>query len=351
MLRWHDIDANVRQVLDTGCVIPAHPLALDKQGAVDERRQRALSRYYLDAGVGGLAVGVHTTQFAIHGCDLYRQVLEIAAATVDQWCTRPIIKIAGLIGRTKQATEEARLAIALGYHAGLLNVAAFAGAGDDEIIDHCRALAEEIPLVGFYLQPAIGGCVLGSDFWRRFAAIENVIAIKIAAFNRYGTVDVVRGIVEAGAAERITIYTGNDDHIVADLLRPMIFNHGNETVEMRIRGGLLGHWCVWTRRAVELLVKIQALGDDPVAAELLALDAAVTDCNGAFFDANNGFKGCIPGLHEVLRRQGLMTETRCMDPAEQMSPGQAAEIERVYGAYPQLNDDEFVRENLERWLS
>jgi hypothetical protein len=351
-LHHTDLAAETLQALRGGAVIPAHPLALNARRELDLIRQRALTRYYIDAGVSGLAVGVHTTQFAIREAGLYEPVLRTAAETVADWTDRPAFLIAGLVGRTEQALREADVARGLGYHAGLLSLAAMQGAREDELIAHCATVAAAIPLVGFYLQPAVGGIVLPDSFWRRFAAIDNVVAIKIAPFHRYRTLDVIRGVVEAGAEERITLLTGNDDHIVTDLLTPFRFRRSDELVTARITGGLLGHWCVWTRRVVELVARIRRnLAEGAIDPELLALDAEVTDCNGAFFDAANDFKGCIAGVHEVLRRQGLLEGTWCLDPNERLSPGQAAEIDRVYAAYPELNDDAFVAANLERWLA
>jgi len=351
-LHYTDLPVPVLGALREGAVIPAHPLALDARRALDVRRQRALSRYYVDAGVSGLAVGVHTTQFAIREAGLYEPVLQCAAEVAADWTDRPLVMIAGLVGQTEQALREAETARSLGYHAGLLSLAALKGASEDELIAHCAGVAEEISLVGFYLQPAVGGVVLSAHFWRRFAAIDNVVAIKIAPFNRYRTLDVIRGVVEAGAERRITLLTGNDDHIVADLLTPFRLRRGDEEVAVRITGGLLGHWCVWTKTAVDLVARIRRnLAEGAIDAALLALDAAVTDCNAAFFDASNDFAGCIAGCHEVLRRQGLLEGTWCLDPDERLSPGQAAEIDRVYEAYPELNDDAFVAANLDRWLS
>ena len=347
-----DIPEMVRALIADGVAIPAHPLALDKERKFDPVRQRALSRYYLDAGAGGLAVGVHSTQFAIREAGLYAPVLERAARTIDDWVNRPVVMIAGLAGRTNQALAEAATAAALGYHAGLLSLAGMKGAGEDALIAHCRAIADRIPLIGFYLQPAVGGVVLGPSFWRRFAAIDNVIAIKAAPFDRYRTLDVIRGVVEACAEDRIAIYTGNDDHIVLDLLAPFAVRRGDEEVRVRMKGGLLGHWSVWTKRAVELLARIHsAVETGAIDDDLLALDSRVTDCNSAIFDTANGFRGCIAGCHEILRRQGLLEGTWCLDPDEGLSPGQAAEIDRVHAAHPDLNDDEFVARNLERWLA
>jgi len=351
-LRWEDWPSEVRDALRRGVAIPAHPLALDADRKLDPLRQRALTRYYLDAGAGGLAVGVHTTQFAIRDVGLYRPVLELAMQTTSEWRKKNPVMIAGLAGRTAQAVSEATAARGIGYHAGLLSLAAMKGAGEDELIAHARAVASEIPLVGFYLQPAVGGVLLPTSFWRRFAAIDNVVAIKIAPFNRYRTLDVVRGVAEAGAGERVTLYTGNDDHIVPDLLTPFTVIVDGKPVTLRIKGGLLGHWSVWVKRAVELLNRIHAaIAASKVDAELLALDSQVTDCNAAIFDAANDFHGVIAGCHEILRRQGLLEGIWCLDPKETLGPGQKQEIDRVYDAYPHLNDDQFVRENLPRWLA
>lgn len=347
-MHWHEIPPEALAVFRAGAVIPAHPLALDADRRLDQRRQRALSRYYLDAGAGGLAVGVHTTQFAIRGAGLYRPVLELAAETAATWSDHPAILIAGAVGPTGQAVAEARIAREVGYHAVLLSLAALKGADEDALIDHCRAVADEMPVVGFYLQPAVGGIPLPRSFWRRLAEIENVIGIKVAPFDRYATLDVVNGVAEAGAADRVSLYTGNDDHIVLDLVVPF----RTEAGEVRFVGGLLGHWSVWTRTAVEILERCRAVrGADAVPAELLALDGAVTDCNAAFFDVANGFHGVIAGCHEVLRRQGLLEGRWCLDPDEDLSPGQAEAIDRVSRLYPHLADDAFVAENLERWLS
>ena len=349
---WKDWPAEVLATLRRGAVIPAHPLALDASRKLDVRRQRALSRYYLDAGAGGLAVGVHTTQFAIRDVGLYRPVLELAMRTASEWAKTPPVMIAGLAGRTTQAVSEAQVARDLGYHAGLLSLAAMKGASEDELIAHAETIAREIPLVGFYLQPAVGGIVLPVSFWRRFAAIENVIAIKIAPFNRYRTLDVVRGVVEAGAAERVTLYTGNDDHIVLDLIMPFTVTVKGRPTTVRIRGGLLGHWSVWVKTAVELLERIHAsVAAGPIPADLLALDSQVTDCNAAIFDAANDFHGVICGCHEILRRQGLLEGTWCLDPNESLGPGQMQEIDRVCATYPHLADDAFVRANVARWLA
>ena len=354
-MHWSELPAGILATLKRGTVIPAHLLALDAARRFDARRQRALTRYYVDAGAGGLAVGVHSTQFAIRERGLYQPVLQAAARAVAEWADAkrpPMLMIAGLAGRTAQALAEARIALGEGYHAGMLSLAAMKGASVDELVVHCRAIAEVVPLVGFYLQPAVGGIALPAAFWQRFAEIDNVVAIKIAPFDRYRTLDVVRGVVAARAEERVTLYTGNDDHIVLDLLQPFAVRRGDETVTVRIRGGLLGHWSVWTKTAVSLFERAQAAArTGSVDADLLALDSRVTDCNSAFFDVTNGFAGCIAGCHEVLRRQGLLEGIWCLDPAETLSPGQAEEISRVCREHADLADDAFVAANLERWLA
>jgi dihydrodipicolinate synthase/N-acetylneuraminate lyase len=343
----------LRGLLREGRAIPAHPLALNAQRELDPRRQRALTRYYLDAGVGGLAVGVHTTQFAIRDRGLFEPVLALAAQTAREWPhPQALVMVAGVCGRLPQALAEASLARGLGYHAGLLSLAALKGASEDMLIAHCEAVADAIPLVGFYLQPAVGGMVLGRAFWRRFAAIPNVVAIKVAPFHRYHTLDVVRGVVDARAEERVTLYTGNDDHIVLDLVTPFCVPRDCQPVTVRFRGGLLGHWSVWTQAAVRLFEQCRAAASQgAVDARLLALDSRVTDCNSAFFDVANNFHGCIAGCHEVLRRQGLLEGLWCLDPTESLSPGQMREIDRVLAIHGDLADDAFVAAGLERWLA
>lgn len=338
-------------VLRAGTVIPAHPLALDSNRQLDYRRQRALSRYYIDAGVGGIAVGVHTTQFAIRQHGMLSEVLSITADTVEDWADRPVALVAGVIGDTVQAVAEAALALSCGYHAALLNVAAWMGRPEREILAHCRAVGEVMPLIGFALLPEVGGFHLSYGFWREFADIPSVVAIKMAPFDRYRTLDIVRAIVEARAEERITLYTGNDDHIVLDLLQPFVVMRDGDPVHVRIMGGLLGHWSVWTRVAVEQFSAIASARDQPVSQELLALDSVVTDANGAIYDALNDFAGCIPGCLEVLRRQGLVEGTWCLDETEALSPGQFEEINRVLNSHRTLNDDDFVAQHLATWLA
>lgn len=348
--------SDIRSHLLVGQAIPAQPLALDAQRKFSERHQRAITRYYMASGVGGLAVGVHSTQFEIrepqHG--LFKPVLELAARTIEEELRkspRPFIKIAGVCGRTEQALREAETAQGYGYHAGLLSLSAYKDDPEDEMIAHCRRVAEVFPVVGFYLQPAAGGRLLGYSFWRRFAEIPNVVAIKIAPFNRYQTIDVVRAVVEAGRDD-IAIYTGNDDSIVVDLLTPFTFQVGGRKVTRHLAGGLLGHWGVWTSKAVALLNELKHARRNPTLdPNWLDKAIAVTDMNAALFDSAHKFAGCIPGILEVLRRQGLVPTNLCLNPLEVLSLGQAEELTRVGAAYPELTDDAFVAEHLPGWLS
>jgi dihydrodipicolinate synthase/N-acetylneuraminate lyase len=343
---------NVRTHLLAGQVIPALPLALNRARRWNERRQRAVIRYYVDAGAGGLAVGVHSTQFAIRDpkIALFKPVLRLAAESAGEWLRRkprPFVLIAGLCGHTAQALAEARIASELGYHAGLLSLGAWKDEPERAVLRHCRAVAREIPLVGFYLQPAVGGRVFSYRFWREFAEIPELVGIKIAPFHRYRTIDVVRAVLEAGRDD-VALYTGNDDNIIADLVTP--FEFGGRT--RHIVGGLLGQWGVWTQRAVKMLDDIKlARQEAKLDAKWLRQNAAITDANAAIFDAANTFAGCLPGIHEVLRRQGLFETTACLDPHEKLSPGQGAEITRVSGAYPWLVDDEFVAKHLAKWFA
>ena len=339
---------DLRKRLFEGVAIPAHPLALNAQRKLDERRQTALTRYYVDAGAGGVAVGVHTTQFAIREprFGLFEPVLKLAAVALGD---RPVIRVAGICGKTAQALREAKFAADWGYHAGLLSLSAFRDDSVEAMLHHARAVAEVLPVFGFYLQPAVGGRVLPYAFWRKFAEIENVVAIKMAPFNRYQTLDVIRAVADAGRADSIALYTGNDDQILGDLLTE--FPAGGRT--LRMSGGLLGHWSVWTGAAVkhlELTKQIHANGGG-ISKEILTLAAEITDSNAALFDAANGFHGCIAGLHEILRRQGLLEGRWCLDEREDLSPGQMEEIDRVCRQYPHLTDDAFVEENLHRWLN
>jgi dihydrodipicolinate synthase/N-acetylneuraminate lyase len=350
------IDDTLRASLFDGAVIPAHPLALDAGRKLDERRQRALTLYYCDAGAGGIAVGVHTTQFAIRDprVGLFEPVLRLSLETMREWERqhgKRLVKVAGVCGATAQAAREAAFAVEAGYDIGLLSLAALRDATVAELIEHCRRVAEIIPLCGFYLQPAVGGRLLDYRFWREFFEIENVAAVKVAPFNRYQTLDVARALAGSGRHHEIALYTGNDDNIVADLLTEFRIGAGSGgNVSMRFAGGLLGHWAVWTKRAVELLAEIKAARANGKAFDALARSAEVTDANAALFDARHNFAGCIAGLHEILRRQGLLAGRWCLDPREDLSPGQMEEIDRICAQYPQLNDDEFVAQNLARWL-
>lgn len=342
---------SILQHLHLGTVIPAHPLALDENLNLDEQRQRLLTRYYLAAGAGGVAVGVHTTQFEIRdpAINLLEPVFKLAAEEINKSrITKPFIKIAGICGPTDQALEEAHLAVKYDYHFGLLSPGGLAHLSETELLDRAEAVAEIIPVFGFYLQPAVGGRVLSYDFWRAFVEIPNVHAIKVAAFNRYQTLDVVRAVCDSPRRDEIALYTGNDDNIVADLLTPYRFVVNGNTVEKRFVGGLLGHWAVWTQKAVDQLNEIkQCLSNNYQGAEsLLSEGVAITDCNAAFFDTAHQFKGCIAGIHEVLRRQGLLKGIWCLNPLEQLSNGQSDEIDRVFADYPHLNDDDFVKEFL-----
>ncbi|HXY40841.1 MAG TPA: dihydrodipicolinate synthase family protein [Vicinamibacteria bacterium] len=349
-------DGELREVLRRGLVIPAHPLALDAERRLDERRQVALTRYYCDAGAGGVAVGVHTTQFAVRAAGMLPSVLRLAAEAARRHQERTgcrVLRIAGAIGKTAQAVAEAVLARECGYDAVLLSLAALRDADDQQLVAHCRQVAEVLPLFGFYLQPAVGGRPLGHGFWRAFLDLERVVAIKVAPFSRYQTLEVARALVESGRSSEVSLYTGNDDAIVADLLTD--FDLCPPRPAVRFVGGLLGQWAVWTKRAVDLLDSVKAAGArgaSPAAAcDLLRLGAQLTDANAALFDARSGFAGCVAGIHEVLRRQGLLAGRYCLDPGEEMSLGQMEEIDRVLAAYPSLNDDAFVAENLDRWLS
>lgn len=334
----------LRDRLRSGLVIPAHPLALNPQRKLDERRQRALTRYYLASGAGGIAVAVHTTQFAIR--DPRFALLEPVLRLAKEECRESdVVKIAGVCGKGKQASSEAELAARLGYDAALLSPAALQDKSIRQLVDHVRSVAATIPVVGFYLQPAVGGRVLPYEFWRRFLEIDNVVAIKIAPFNRYHTLDVVRALAESGRASEVALYTGNDDNILNDLLTE--FNFGAQPI--RITGGLLGHWAVWTRTAVSHLALVKRESSQ-IPLELLTLAQQITDANAAIFDPIHDFHGCIPGIHEILRRQGLLEGRWCLDPEEELSPGQNAEIDRVCKAYPHLQDDAFVQEHLDEWL-
>jgi hypothetical protein len=335
---------HLRDKLRSGLVIPAHPLALNSQRKLDEQRQRALTRYYLAAGAGGIAVGVHTTQFAIRDrrVGLLEPVLVLAA---EESRGKDVVKVAGVCGKQKQASMEAELAVRLGYDAVLLSLGDLKEESVPQLLEHARSISNIIPVVGFYLQPAVGGRLLPYEFWREFLEIENVVAVKVAPFNRYQTIEVVRALAQSGRTDEIALYTGNDDNILNDLLTRFDFG----TTPVRFHGGLLGHWAVWTRTAISHLA-LAKRQTEQIPAELLTLAQQITDANAAIFDPAHHFHGCIPGIHEILRRQGLLEGRWCLDPGEDLSPGQSEEIDRVCKGYPHLQDDEFVKEHLDEWL-
>jgi len=344
------------EILQAGTVIPAIPLALDSNRKFNEKRQRVLTRYYLAAGVGGVAVAVHTTQFAIRDpkIALFEPVLKIVKEEIDAYekeTGKTIVRVAGICGPVEQAVKEAVLAKSLGFDAALLSPGGLKDYTEDQIIDRTKEVAAIIPVIGFYLQPSVGGRLFSFSYWQKLCEIENVIAVKSAPFNRYQTLDLVRAAAMSSRADKIALYTGNDDNIVVDLLTRYKFTENGKTYEKRFIGGLLGHWAVWTNTAVKLYEQIkEAAAKDYIPAELLTLAAQVTDANAAFFDTANNFEGCIPGIHEVLRRQGIMEGIWCLDEHEDLSAGQSEEIDRVYRMYPHLNDDKFVAENLQSWL-
>ena len=344
---------DIKDLLLKGTVIPAHPLALDENRKLDEKYQRALTRYYIDSGAGGIAVGVHTTQFEIRlpKHNLFEKVLRIASDEVEAAkIKRPFIKVAGIAGDNDQAVREATIARSLNYDLGLLSNGGLPGYTEEQLIDRVSRVSEIIPVFGFYLQPAVGGRILSFDFWKKFAANKNIHAIKVAAFNRYQTLDVVRAVCQSDRVDDIALYTGNDDNIVADLLTPYRFEHNGKVVVKKFVGGLLGHWAFWTKKAVELLDQLKDI--DPTSiATMLARGIEITDANAAVFDPVNQFHGCISGINEVLRRQGLLKTNLCLEEKEHLSTGQAEEIDRVYKAYPHLHDDTFVKEHLKRWLA
>lgn len=351
-MNFPELDSAINKILQNGTVIPAHPLALTKNLKLDERRQRLLTQYYISCGVGGVAVGVHTTQFEIRKPEiaLLEPVLKIATEEIEQSASgRPFLKVAGVVGPTIQAKKEAELARLYGYHLGLISMGGLSDYSEQQLLERTRTVAEIIPVFGFYLQPAVGGRLLSYNFWRAFVEIPNVYAIKVAAFNRYQTLDVVRAVCDSDRRDDIALYTGNDDNIVADLITPYRFHVDGKEVEKRFVGGLLGHWAVWTKAAVDLLQEIKKEGAHSRSVQKFLTDGIkITDMNAAIFDASHSFEGCIPGIHEVLRRQGLLEGTWCLNPNEQLSPGQLDEIDRVIQSYPEYTDDEFVKAFLEK---
>ena len=347
----------IKRALHDGVVIPALPLALTSARRFDERRQRALTRYYMEAGAGGIAVGVHSTQFAIRDPEvgLFEPVLSLAAEAMKIYESdsgRSLIKVAGVVGKTDQALTEAELASNIGYDIALVSLSAFKEESNERMIEHLNAVSEVMPIFGFYLQPSVGGRRLDYDFWRAAVDIENLVAIKTAPFNRYDTLDVLRAVVDGGREDSLAMYTGNDDNIILDLLTTVRFSENEDAPNIRFRGGLLGQWAVWTHQAVKDLETIKDVRSNGKAIPLSLLTRAqqLTDANAAIFDAANGFAGCIPGIHEILRRQGLLEGLWTLNPNEVLSPGQSEELDRVCRAYPSLNDNAFVKENLDRWL-
>jgi dihydrodipicolinate synthase/N-acetylneuraminate lyase len=350
-MAYKQLDNAIYELLHKGTVIPAHPLALDASRQLDEHRQRLLTKYYIASGAGGVAVGVHTTQFEIRRPEfnLFEPVLRLAAEEVNKSArAESLIKVAGITGATANAVREAEIATHYGYHIGLISMGGLPNLSEKELISRTREVAAKIPLFGFYLQPAAGGRLLSYEFWKEFVNIPNVYAIKIAAFNRYQTIDVVRAVCNSSRRDEIALYTGNDDNIIGDLITPYQFNINGRKIEKRFVGGLLGHWAVWTSKAVELLKEIKAGNLNYEA--LLRKNIAITDMNAVIFDAGNSFHGCIPGIHEVLRRQGLLEGTWCLNPNENMSEGQSEEIDRIYNDYPEFTDDEFVKRFLGKEL-
>jgi dihydrodipicolinate synthase/N-acetylneuraminate lyase len=345
---------DLKQLIEEGTVLPAHPLALNADRELDEERQRQLTRYYIESGAGGVAVGVHSTQFEIRDpeINLFEKVLALAAEEIEKAdLKRPFLKIAGICGPIEQAVKEAETALKYGYDIGLLSMGGLQGWTEEKILDRVKAVAAIIPVFGFYLQPSVGGRIFSYDFWCKFAEIDNVEAIKCASFNRYQTLDVMRAVAGSSRREKISMYTGNDDNIIPDLLTNYKFNIDGKEVEIGFKGGLLGHWAVWTNNVVKLMDRIKAYRTNKTVEEaeaLLSLGVQVTDVNAALFDPANGFHGCIPGIHEVLRRQGLLEGRWCLNPQEELSEGQMEEIDRVYKAYPHLNDDGFVNQFLKK---
>lgn len=349
------LDQNIINLLHDGVAIPAHPLALTSERKLDEKRQRGLTRYYLACQTGGIAVGVHSTQFEIRNKEvgLFEPVLRMAMDEINQAnLSRPFAKIAGVVGPTDQALKEAELAVEIGYDLALLSAGGLGDWSEKNLIQRAEQVAEIIPLFGFYLQPSAGGRLLSFDFWKDFAEIPNVHAIKMAPFNRYQSLDVVRAVLSSSRHKEIALYTGNDDNIVADLLTTYRMPINGEIREKEIVGGLLGHWAVWTKKAVAMLETVKQVKKSHQAnwSELLTLGIQVTDVNAAIFDPHHQFHGCIPGIHEILRRQGLLEGRWCLNPDEDLSPGQMEEIDRVYAYYPDLNDDEFVNAYLVDFL-
>ena len=348
----HDI---ALEILKKGTVIPATPLALNEDRTLNEKGLRLLMNYYLNCGVGGIATAVHTTQFEIRDKDinLFEPVLKLVSKEIDKFeekTGKTIVKVAGVCGPTEQAVSEAELAKKYGYDAVLLSPGGLNDMSEEYLIERTKAVAKIMPVIGFYLQTAVGGRVFTYNYWEEISKISNVVAIKCASFNRYQTLDVVRAVAMSDRCDEITLYTGNDDNIVIDLLTKYKFQRDGKTIEKGFDGGLLGHWSVWTKKAVEIFEMVkEEKNKENISTKMLTLATEVTDTNSAFFDTANGFKGCIAGLHEILRRQGLMENILCLNPDEKLSDGQSEELDRVQKMYPHLNDDEFVKDNIDEW--
>lgn len=343
------------QNLQDGCVIPAIPLALTEERSFDMQRQRVLLRYYLEAGADGIAAAVHTTQFEIRKPEysLLKPILQVTSEEIDYYqkeTGKTILKIAGVCGRTEQAVEEASLARSLGFDAVLLSPGGLDDLSEKALIERTENVADLIPVIGFCLQPAVGGRIFSYSYWQAVCEIDNVIAIKSAPFNRYLTLDLVKAAALSKRSRDIALYTGNDDNILFDLLTPFRFHLNGVCYEKRFAGGLLGQWSVWTHTAAALFSEIkQALHKEEIPVRLLTLAAQVTHANAAIFDQAGQFAGCIPGIHEILRRQGLLKGIWCLNPAETLSEGQSERITEICDNYAFLTDDAFVTENLARW--
>ncbi len=334
------------EILHNGTVIPAIPLALNENRKFDESYQRRMVRYYMAAGSGGVAAAVHSTQFEIRDPEhnLFRPVLETVISEMEKFeaeTGKVLVRISGVCGATEQACEEARLTKELGYDAVLLSPGGLNDWSEEMLLERTRAVAEIMPVIGFYLQEAVGGRLLSKDYWRKLADIPNVVAIKCACFDRYRTQDLVKGVMASNRADEVALYTGNDDHIIMDLLTPFVHD-GHKKYFV---GGLLGQWSVWTNRAVEIFNRCKECRETgTIDASLLTVAEHLTEANGAVFDVAHKFAGCIPGLHYVLMKQGLMRGTWCLNPNEVLSEGQAEEIDRLWTAYPEVADDDFIKE-------
>jgi hypothetical protein len=346
------MSANLQNRLRDGVVIPAHPLALDDEGAVDLRAQRALTRYYLAAGVHGVAVGVHTTQFELHeDRGLLTEVWRLAATTADESGRAPVL-VAGLTGDTADAVVEGQIAVEAGYEVALLCPWGMADVTEAAMVERARAVGEVLPTIGFYLQESVGGRRLGRDYWRRLFDLESVVAVKTAPFDRYRTNDVVQALLEHDRWDEVAVLTGNDDNIVHDLITPYRRQVCGQEREVRATGGLLGQWAVGARAAVDVVARVaQAMASGAVPTSILRSAAEFVDVNAAVFDVDHDFAGCVAGVNEVLRQQGLVPTVRCLGKRDILSPGQAEQIAQVRERYPNVLDEEFVATHRDDWLA